>query len=162
TLRVAVLGAGEMARLSAVHFAGHVDGLVVTARTRARAETLAQEVGATVEEWTARAAVLADADIVIAATGAGGLVIEAADMAAAPAGGRRRGVRPGRSRRVDGLAAVARRRPHCRRPSPAFRADPPGRARAPRAQARHRRSRGAPPRGRHDAADRGVSCAGAH
>ncbi len=83
TLRVAVLGAGEMARLSAVHFAGHVDGLVVTARTRARAETLAQEVGATVEEWTARAAVLADADIVIAATGAGGLVIEAADMAAA-------------------------------------------------------------------------------
>lgn len=89
TLRVAVLGAGEMARLSAVHFAGHVRSLVVTARTRARAEALAEEVGADVTEWTERASVLADADVIIAATGAEGQVVDAADMA--PARATRRG-----------------------------------------------------------------------
>src|SRR5690606_4421934 len=80
TLDVVVLGAGEMARLSAMHFSGHVQGMTVAARTHERAAALAQEVDAVVVEWTSRTGLLTSADVVIAATGADGLVLEAADL----------------------------------------------------------------------------------
>jgi glutamyl-tRNA reductase len=80
TLRVLVLGAGEMARLSALHFSQHVASTGVTARTHERAEALAQEASGHVVPWTARAEALLEADIVVSATGAEGLVLAADDL----------------------------------------------------------------------------------
>lgn len=80
TLHVAVLGAGEMARLSAVHFAGHVRSMAVAARSSDRAEILAQEVGAEVVDWPTRNRLLTSADVVVAATGAEDVVLQAADL----------------------------------------------------------------------------------
>lgn len=80
TLRVAVLGAGEMARLSAMHFAEHVQAVVVTARTRERADTLAREAGADAVDWHARGEAIAAADVLVAATGAEGLVVSVAEL----------------------------------------------------------------------------------
>lgn len=80
TLRVAVLGAGEMARLSAMHFAGHVQTVVVTARTRERADALAHEAGADAVDWHARGEAIAAADVLVAATGAEGLVVSVAEL----------------------------------------------------------------------------------
>lgn len=79
-LRVLVLGAGEMARLSALHFAGHIDSATISARTLERGEALAREAGAQHLPWEQRAEALASADILICATGAEETVISTRDL----------------------------------------------------------------------------------
>lgn len=70
-LNVLVLGAGEMAKLTAVHLRGqNVRQLVVTSRTLGTAEGLAAHVGGRAVPWAEMPSALADADIVVAATGA--------------------------------------------------------------------------------------------
>ncbi len=85
SLRVVVLGAGEMARLSARHFAAHVSATTITSRTDERAEALAREAGASAVGWHLRAAAIAQADIIVSATGAEGLVLGADELRAARA-----------------------------------------------------------------------------
>jgi glutamyl-tRNA reductase len=80
-LHVVVLGAGEMARLSAVHFASHVASTTIAARTGERAEALARETGAVTVDWSRHADAVATADILVSATGAPDVVITAADLA---------------------------------------------------------------------------------
>ncbi len=70
-LKVLILGAGEMAELTATHLKGqNVKSLVVASRTLANAEALAQTVGGSAVPWTDMPRALADADIVVTATGA--------------------------------------------------------------------------------------------
>ncbi len=70
-LKVLILGAGEMAELTATHLKGqNVKSLVVASRTLANAEALAQTVGGSAAPWTDMPRALADADIVVTATGA--------------------------------------------------------------------------------------------
>lgn len=68
--QVLVVGAGKMSELAARTLRTHGATLVVTNRTRARAEDLAGRFGATVADWTDLGAALGVADIVIASTGA--------------------------------------------------------------------------------------------
>ncbi|MCX7538029.1 glutamyl-tRNA reductase [Corynebacterium sp. P5875] len=81
-----VLGAGVMASLAATHLGRMgVDRLVLTNRTRRRAEILAEHsreagVPARVVDFDARVAALADVDIVISATGADNFTVTAADV----------------------------------------------------------------------------------
>lgn len=81
-----VLGAGAMASLAATHLGRMgVEKLVIANRTRERAERLAghsREAGVPAEviDFEARAAALADVDVVVSATGADGFTIEAADL----------------------------------------------------------------------------------
>jgi glutamyl-tRNA reductase len=65
--RVAVVGAGEMARVSAQHLAAEGASLVVLNRTVANAEALAQEVGGSVLRLEALGDELLRADVVISA-----------------------------------------------------------------------------------------------
>jgi glutamyl-tRNA reductase len=68
---VLVVGAGEMAELTARHFAAQrPKRIVVCSRTPAHAEALAGEVGGTVVPWTELDAALAQSDVVVTATGA--------------------------------------------------------------------------------------------
>jgi glutamyl-tRNA reductase len=85
--RVLVVGAGEMGKLSAVHLkAQGVASIVITSRTLAHAEQLAEDVGATVTTWDTLPQALADADIVISGTGAPVPILSKAQvMAAMPA-----------------------------------------------------------------------------
>jgi glutamyl-tRNA reductase len=70
-LKVLILGAGEMAELTATHLKGqNVRSLVVTSRTLANAQALAETVGGLAVPWTEMPRALADADIVVTATGA--------------------------------------------------------------------------------------------
>jgi glutamyl-tRNA reductase len=70
-LHVLILGAGEMAALTATHLKGqHVRSLTVSSRTLATAQALAVEVGGTAVPWSDMPAALATADIVVTATGA--------------------------------------------------------------------------------------------
>jgi glutamyl-tRNA reductase len=70
-LHVLILGAGEMAELTATHLKGqNVKSLVVASRTFANAEALAHEVGGHAVPWTDMSGALAGADIVVTATGA--------------------------------------------------------------------------------------------
>lgn len=85
-LRVLVLGAGEMARLSALHFAGHVAETTVTSRTPERARAVADEASATTVPWESRGEQLAAADILVSATGAEGIVLTADDLRHARSG----------------------------------------------------------------------------
>lgn len=69
--RVLVAGTGEMGRLTAVHLQGQgAASIVVTSRTLERADELAREVRGQVVPWDALLGAVADADIVITATGA--------------------------------------------------------------------------------------------
>lgn len=81
-LHVVVFGAGEMARLSALHFSNHVASLTVSARTAERTAALAGEVGGSGLDWARRRDALAGADILVTATGAVETVVEQADLAA--------------------------------------------------------------------------------
>ena len=75
---VLVVGAGEMAELTATHLRSQqVRRIAVTSRTRARADALARKVGGTPVEWTAIDDELLEADIVVTATGAATPVISA-------------------------------------------------------------------------------------
>ncbi len=65
--RVAVVGAGEMARLSAQHLAGQGATVAVLNRTLAHAEALAAEVGGTAHALDALEAEILRADVVVSA-----------------------------------------------------------------------------------------------
>lgn len=68
---VLVVGAGEMAELTARHFAAQQPKrMTVCSRTIAHAEALAREVGGTVVAWGELDAALGQADVVVTATGA--------------------------------------------------------------------------------------------
>ena len=68
---VLVVGAGEMAELTARHFAAQQPKrIVVCSRTAAHAEALAADVGGSVVPWAELDAALAQADVVVTATGA--------------------------------------------------------------------------------------------
>jgi glutamyl-tRNA reductase len=70
-LGVLILGAGEMAALTATHLQSQqVKQMTIASRTLASAERLAAELGAAAAPWTAVDDVLAAADIVVTATGA--------------------------------------------------------------------------------------------
>ncbi len=76
--RVLVVGAGDMAELTALHLQSQqVAQIVVTNRTLARAEALARKVGGTAVAWSAVDEELLHADIVVTATGAQTPVISA-------------------------------------------------------------------------------------
>ncbi len=67
---VLVLGAGEMGKLTALHMQSQGIGrLLIMSRTSAHAAALAQTMGGTAMPWDSLAAALADADILITATG---------------------------------------------------------------------------------------------
>ncbi len=75
-----VLGAGEMARLCAIHFHEHVASTTVATRRRDRGDALAGEIGAQVVAWESRLDALAHADVLVSATGSPDLVVTDADM----------------------------------------------------------------------------------
>jgi glutamyl-tRNA reductase len=69
-LNVLVLGAGEMATLTATHLrAQEVGGLTIASRTLASAQSLARDLAGDAVPWTAMPQALAAADIVVTATG---------------------------------------------------------------------------------------------
>ena len=68
--RVLVIGAGEISTLTAEHLrAQGVGEMVITSRTRAQAEALADAVGGRAEPWDDFASLLGTADVVVTATG---------------------------------------------------------------------------------------------
>ena len=70
-LEVLILGAGEMAKLTGVHLrAQRVKRLTIASRTASSAEALARQVNGRAVAWAQLPDALADADIVIGATGA--------------------------------------------------------------------------------------------
>jgi glutamyl-tRNA reductase len=75
-----VFGAGEMARLCALHFHDHVASLTIATRRHDRGEALAAEVNGRVTPWESRLEALASADILVSATGATDLVLTGAEM----------------------------------------------------------------------------------
>jgi glutamyl-tRNA reductase len=75
-----VFGAGEMARLGALHFHEQVASVTIATRRQDRGEALATEVGGKVVGWDARLAALAEADILVSATGASDLVLTDGEM----------------------------------------------------------------------------------
>ena len=77
---VVVFGAGEMARLSAVHFHEHVASTTIATRRQDRGEALAAEIGGRTTPWEARFEALAQADILVSATGSPDLVVRKADL----------------------------------------------------------------------------------
>jgi len=81
--RVLVVGAGDMAELTAMHLQSQpVAHIVVVNRTLARAEALARKVGGTAADWSAIDEELLHADIVVTATGAQSAVISASSIGA--------------------------------------------------------------------------------
>jgi glutamyl-tRNA reductase len=77
-VRVAIVGAGSMAGLSAAHVLREEPAAItVLSRTHASAARLAERVGGTSRPLTDLADVLADSDLVITSTGATGHVIDA-------------------------------------------------------------------------------------
>lgn len=90
-LNVLLVGAGEMARLTAEHMKGHdVQCITVTSRTFDHARELAEEVGGTAIEWDRLDAALAASDIVVTATGSTEPVLTRARVVAAIGARRRR------------------------------------------------------------------------
>lgn len=77
---VVVLGAGEMARLCALHFHEHVESTTIATRRRDRADALAAEVDGHVIAWDQRFDALGGADILVSATGSPDLVVHATDV----------------------------------------------------------------------------------
>jgi glutamyl-tRNA reductase len=81
---VLVVGAGEMAELTARHFAAQQPKrIAVVSRTLAHAEALARDVGAAVVPWSELDAALGQADVVVTATGAATPIIDRARVQAA-------------------------------------------------------------------------------
>ncbi len=78
---VLVVGAGEMAELTATHLqAQHVRRIAVTSRTLTRANALARKVGGTAVAWSAVDDELLRADIVVTATGASAPLLSVATI----------------------------------------------------------------------------------
>ena len=81
-LTVLVVGAGEMAELTARHLQSQqVRRIAVTSRTRSRADALAHKVDGTAVHWTAIDSELLKADIVVTATGAASPIISTTSIA---------------------------------------------------------------------------------
>jgi glutamyl-tRNA reductase len=79
--QVLILGAGEMAKLTGVHLqAQHVKAIAIASRTHATAQNLASRLGGRAVHWDALDEALAEADIVITATGAAEPVLTRARM----------------------------------------------------------------------------------
>jgi len=73
---VLVLGAGEMGKLTAIHMqAQGIGRLIITSRTAAHAASLADSIGGTAMPWASLNTALAEADIMITATGASAPII---------------------------------------------------------------------------------------
>ena len=87
--RVLVVGAGEISALTAQHLRSHGAGeIVITNRTAAAADALANQVAGRAVPWTDMASSMVHADIVVTATGSQRPIITRADVEAAT--GRRR------------------------------------------------------------------------
>lgn len=83
-VRALVVGAGEMAELAARALQMHDTGAIqIISRTYSHAQALAAQLEVTARDWSELAAALAEADLVIAATGAPHTVIHREDVAAA-------------------------------------------------------------------------------
>jgi len=80
THHMVVLGAGEMARLCALHFHEHVASTTIATRRHDRGEALAAEVDGHVLAWDQRFDALGGADILVSATGSPDLVVHASDI----------------------------------------------------------------------------------
>jgi glutamyl-tRNA reductase len=81
---VLVVGTGEMGKLTATHLkAQGIGALVITSRTLANAQLLADEVGGTAASWDSLSHSLRESDIVITATGAPAPILSKAQIAAA-------------------------------------------------------------------------------
>jgi glutamyl-tRNA reductase len=79
--RVLVVGAGEMGKLTAIHLkAQGVAAVVITSRTLAHAQQLAEEVGGTVAAWDSLPQALLDSDIVITSTGSSKPILSKAQV----------------------------------------------------------------------------------
>ena len=79
---VLVLGAGEMGKLTAVHMQSQGIGrLIITSRTAAHATSLAESIGGTAMPWESLGTALAEADILITATGASTPIVSRALIA---------------------------------------------------------------------------------
>jgi glutamyl-tRNA reductase len=82
--RVLVIGAGEMGKLTAMHLkAQGAAAVVITSRTLAHAQQLAEEVGGTVALWEAMPQALLESDIVITSTGAPTAILSKTQVKAA-------------------------------------------------------------------------------
>ena len=80
-LQVLVLGSGEMGKLTGMHLrAQGVRGITIASRTRSTAERLAQQLGAVACDWADTDSALAQADIVVTATGAPSAILSKADI----------------------------------------------------------------------------------
>jgi glutamyl-tRNA reductase len=88
--RVLVVGAGEMARLSAQHLRHEGASVVVVNRTQASAEALAAEVGGSAAPMEALAAELLAADVIVSAAPAAPSAFTPAELAATMRARRRR------------------------------------------------------------------------
>lgn len=81
-LEVLVLGAGEMAKLTAIHLkAQQVRRMTIASRTRTSAERLASHVSGEVVDWMNLGGAIERADILLTATGAPQAIITRADLA---------------------------------------------------------------------------------
>lgn len=68
--KVLVLGAGEMGKLTAIHMRSQgIHHLIIMSRTSKHAETLAETIGGAALPWESLGSALAEADILITATG---------------------------------------------------------------------------------------------
>jgi glutamyl-tRNA reductase len=82
--RAAVVGAGEMSALALRCLTAEgVEHAVIAGRTRARTAALAQRTGAAVAELSELPELIATCDIILTATSAPGMILHAADAAAA-------------------------------------------------------------------------------
>ncbi len=80
---VAVVGAGEMGKLTALHLkAQGIRRMLITSRTISHAAALAETMQATAVPWEQMTSALGEADIVITATGANLPILVKADVAA--------------------------------------------------------------------------------
>jgi glutamyl-tRNA reductase len=88
---VLVVGAGEMGKLTALHMQSQGIGrLMITSRTAAHAATLAESIGGIATPWESLSTALADADIMITATGASTPIISRGQVAQTMKARRRR------------------------------------------------------------------------
>jgi glutamyl-tRNA reductase len=88
---VLVLGAGEMGKLTAIHMqAQGIGRLIIASRTAAHAAALADSIGGTAMPWESLNTALADADILITATGSSTPLISRSLIAQAMKARRRR------------------------------------------------------------------------
>ena len=80
-LQVLILGSGEMGKLTGIHLRDQgVHGITIVSRTRSTADRLAEQIDAVACDWADLDTALAQADIVVTATGAPTAVLTKADI----------------------------------------------------------------------------------